>query len=1505
MYFNRLRMRERASGTIATDPWLAILPTSRVAGDVVLHATVQGVVDILTDMLDAAPLPRGAQTYVRWELGTARSRARADACDDVPDTQCSAATGAACDGIPSIPASLESSGSGPTASLPVDGLVPPVALDTSNPSPTFEGMSILRVHSHYANMVVDGTKTWELFGMVRPGDKKFWESRGRIMISELVSSRPKPRYPGCAIGAVQVAQCIWVDRSTFDANVDKHRAADYEPAQAWLDSGRCYAAVLVHAQRFASPVPFLQASGGKWLRYRTPPSGGGAASSSISVVTSGATSSAATFIAAHVDEGGVSPAASLTAATPTAFLADHGGGCGIGAAVAPWATATFAAEISEVATTTTVTVTTTRHGGGADSRGETSSDVVTFINPHRLGVPLAPVLDAISASAVTTTSPTSLLDPAVVDAAVILVPSDITSTAITATAALAITPAVASPAVTVATDPDAPTAFAVNPVTDGDTTIAAANPAFASTTTISSTAPASAVTTVTPTDTSIAILTATATAAATSAVAHTTALAATPGVVAAGAGSTTVTAVMPNTILTAVTPAFGTSAPSIGSPATIAPRASTIAAIPASPADDTASVFASVPCRASIVTPGSVLPTTVSRSSGALHATQSTIDYEYDWEDGMTMEDDMMNDDLLLRERQQAQVQGGEEVQTSVSNDTSLLLSPPTSKHDATAATQDLDARRSEHVSGRSAAAAQRRASVAVRSLTFRDKANTVASTTLSSSDICDRRTSATTKGSSGDAPIIEAVAASDDAIAAHDAAVRAAATVTSDTSPGPVPVARLYISKDELAALVTKYGLILPSPSHTASERFEAYCAAWRHATPGYAAGFHPLPAQTVSRTPIAVAIPQSTPPPTTAELRDRLTGPIAPDYSSLESMCFWNAASWFCGDPATQTVEGRLSAQRRYDALEPILGQTTSAPTYLAISEISGGIRDFTSEHGLKEWLMLRGYASTYVPGPPNRSGSGQLGGFLLAWRHADVQPLVTPCADRGAVLVVADFRHRQQPRDTPPTRVGSAYGRQRRGGKLRVVRAIADQVAAAQGVIIAGDLNVTPSCDFQISARARTQADDEFSDLTNGGRPSDTSPVAIVPLGFRHTVGEFSRVTWQQRLACGARRGTATVDHAVVAGAERGAWEVHTRMHLQDADGLISDHALVIVVRRPRAAVSDGGGVYRPPRFRLEFWAPWRQEKYKRTCSRELRVLTDGSHCERTLDGCVRHVQLGDGATAMDQLVAIVNAAAIHASLPCTSTEADRLGRVGKAGGDERGLRSQVKRCEGLLRTVRRAATEVQHVRSRVSSARDGSASTSSIDTRARTTAHQRVCDAEAAEAALYNPKSSVYLGRHSGSIERAIWWAKQRCAAWAAHAATSEIRAAVDSCIRRELSYFSTLLSKCRRRDDAEVWRGLREAKDASSPEARRDIIVKLMSKRQGTGQGGVRGFLMHDKKGGEWISDPGKVRSGIGAIQHPRTGRSQRVGFWEEEPTKGPFCARKKMYPTPPPNHPSG
>ena len=29
-------------------------------------------------------------------------------------------------------------------------------------------------------------------------------------------------------------------------------------------------------------------------------------------------------------------------------------------------------------------------------------------------------------------------------------------------------------------------------------------------------------------------------------------------------------------------------------------------------------------------------------------------------------------------------------------------------------------------------------------------------------------------------------------------------------------------------------------------------------------------------------------------------------------------------------------------------------------------------------------------------------------------------------------------------------------------------------------------------------------------------------------------------------------------------------------------------------------------------------------------------------------------------------------------------------------------------------------------------------------------------------------------------------------------------------------------------------------------------------------------------------------------QHPRTGRSQRVGFWEEEPTKGPFCAHVEV-----------
>ena len=130
------------------------------------------------------------------------------------------------------------------------------------------GMSILWLELKYANLIVDGKKTWELFGLMRQSDLARWEARGRILISELVSSKPK--WPECVIGAVTVTGCVHITEDAFNVGTDKHCAPDFEPAKAWLEQGRCYAAVLVDAQRFDSPVPFQQMSGGKWLKFREP-----------------------------------------------------------------------------------------------------------------------------------------------------------------------------------------------------------------------------------------------------------------------------------------------------------------------------------------------------------------------------------------------------------------------------------------------------------------------------------------------------------------------------------------------------------------------------------------------------------------------------------------------------------------------------------------------------------------------------------------------------------------------------------------------------------------------------------------------------------------------------------------------------------------------------------------------------------------------------------------------------------------------------------------------------------------------------------------------------------------------------------------------------------------------------------------------------------------------------------------------------------------------------------
>ena len=172
---------------------------------------------------------------------------------------------------------------------------------------------------------------------------------------------------------------------------------------------------------------------------------------------------------------------------------------------------------------------------------------------------------------------------------------------------------------------------------------------------------------------------------------------------------------------------------------------------------------------------------------------------------------------------------------------------------------------------------------------------------------------------------------------------------------------------------------------------------------------------------------------------------------------------------------------------------------------------------------------YSSAFSPGPVGQrrrrrravsTPPGEavrqrhLGGSVLAWRRSDVTPIHAPAADPSSVTLTADFRHRLQSAESPPTRVGVAYGRHRFNGKVKVVRAIATHAVRCKGAVIAGDLNATPHESFQAAGRRRGVADDELALLTAAGgvRSAEQSLADVVPLGHDHANGEYSRVTYQ---------------------------------------------------------------------------------------------------------------------------------------------------------------------------------------------------------------------------------------------------------------------------------------------------------------------------------------------------------------------------------------------------------
>ena len=593
------------------------------------------------------------------------------------------------------------------------------------------------------------------------------------------------------------------------------------------------------------------------------------------------------------------------------------------------------------------------------------------------------------------------------------------------------------------------------------------------------------------------------------------------------------------------------------------------------------------------------------------------------------------------------------------------------------------------------------------------------------------------------------------------------------------------------------------------------------------------------------------------------RLIGSTSPPPPPpRESLLTWNAARWRCAPLLSMDSGAVAAAQRRYDFIASIL-QGADPPAYLALSEIDGSLREWTAEDSLQAWLAERGYDAAFVPGlsPASSVWQPPTGGAVLAWRRADVAVVTQPVPDPQAVVLAGTFRWRASPASDPPTVVGAVYGRHRRGGRLAAVRVVSMRADGRTGLIVAGDFNVTPCASYQLPSRRRDCADDEFGALVGGSEGSDVSPAALVRLGHNHAGGEFTHVDRKHPLPGGGFAGSATIDHVVVAGAEREAWALSSRFFAVDADGLVSDHECIWVVRAPRSVASDGAGEFRASNFRAASWTTVQRQVFFGTARRELGLLMSGHRtARRSSDSAegARATLEGGTAAAVDELVAIlVEAAQAAVAASCRTRERCVLSR-GRAGGGLEGLRQQELRVSGIIRKLQRAsdawAAAIARVRvARQALPRGGRGSAPEVAAAAAAAA-----GAAAAVRSLLFSSHPDYVGRHDNGLHEGLRRRRGE--------PVSQMMVFALSHLRSQKSYYASAWEAQRRADDAVVWRGFEEARAARDPSARLRAVMRVICSPRGGAGTAVRGFYRGDDSLlGEWVEDPATMRADVGDV----------------------------------------
>ena len=306
------------------------------------------------------------------------------------------------------------------------------------------------------------------------------------------------------------------------------------------------------------------------------------------------------------------------------------------------------------------------------------------------------------------------------------------------------------------------------------------------------------------------------------------------------------------------------------------------------------------------------------------------------------------------------------------------------------------------------------------------------------------------------------------------------------------------------------------------------------------------------------------------------------------------------------------------------------------------------------------------------------------MLALRTTETVLVGKVSVAGGNTVVYGVFRHHSQTGKEAVTTVGSVYGRPKCGGELQAARAVVGLTssAAGTGCICAGDFNAVPSAVFRCGKHKGTAADRMLHSLVGDGYENDVACGArLVDMDYDWRRPARSRVHWSQRSVDGTPLGTATLDHVVVAGAERSSWSLDYRLlALDERDHLISDHEYGVVSRQRRGTEGGGeGGETRAKNPRASRWSAAQRSQCAAMFAERL--------------GPLHETHEGNAAEWLTALYRTLAEVGVAVNTPSVAARVEASSARGRGGGnDAESLRAQQRRVEGVIRVILRSAAKV---------------------------------------------------------------------------------------------------------------------------------------------------------------------------------------------------------------------